>query len=621
MRFDHINSVHDPQKQHRLLTRRAVIAMVSVVVLTILIFVRLAILQINEHQSYSRLSDRNQLTMIPIYPKRGLIYDRHGVALANNIAVNQLEITPQRAKNLNETLRKLQTLIDIQPEELKQFYKRKRYSRPFEAIAIRRSLSDEDMAKIAENLHDLPGVAINAQLARNYPMSSAMAPVVGYMGSMDSQEREELNTGPYASSSYLGKTGIERQYETNLRGQVGYHLAEIDARGRVVQILKTIPSVGGDDLHLSIDHKLQNRAYEAMGKHQGAVVAIDPRNGEVLALVSTPSYDPNSFASTPDEASKKKCGSPQFNRAINGLYPIASTIKPFLALQGLEKGVITTSYTIRDRGWYKIPGHSHMYRGPSWRRGGYGWVNLRRSLIVSCDSYYYHLAYLLGHERITNILRQFGFGAKTNIDLPYESEGVVPTPKWKKTHKKKPWYPGDTVMIGIGQGLLKTTPLQLAHATATLAARGQRFRPHLLTKLSQTLKEDELYQAPDYFLEPVILNHSEAWQAVISAMRQVTKHPEGTGWRFGRDAPYSIAGKTGTGQVVSSRLYENVPYDQIPLRFRDHSLFIAFAPVTQPRISVAVIIENTPGAPAVVREIFDEFLDQKKKATTLGEVG
>jgi len=606
----------DYDQEKRLFQRRLIVAAVVIILLISLLISRLVYLQIYQHKLYSTMSQKNHLELLPIEPNRGLIYDRNGTLLAENQPVFSLDIIPDKVQNLKKTLANLQKIINISQNNLDQFYQALKQHRIFNSIPLKLKLSDEEVARFYVNQYQFPGVAIDARMIRYYPLDKTMTSVLGYVGRIDSRDLINLDSINYSASNFIGKNGIEKYYEQQLHGQIGYQQVEVDASGRIVRTLKRIPPIPGDKLYLTIDSKLQSVAEKALNDERGAVVAIQPHTGEVLALVSSPSFDPNLFVQGIDAKQYKELQTssdkPMYNRAIHGQYPFASIIKPFLALEGLDSGIITPEYTIYDPGWFKLPNTNHIYLDWNWKSGGHGYVNVNKALIVSSDPFFYNLAVILGIDRIDDILNRFGFGRLTGIDMPDEAGGLVPSPKWKMRVLGDNWYTGDTVISGIGQGFMLTTSLQLAQATSALANRGLRFRPYLLLKF-QTLNGQMFDQTP-IAEDPVMLSHREAWQVVIRAMQGVvtSEQPWGTARiRFGTNPKYTIAAKTGTGQVYSSHSRDENATNvaNIPKHLRNHSLFIGFAPVKNPQIAIAVIVEHSPIADTVARKVLDYYFD------------
>ncbi len=594
------------QHEVSLFQRRIVLAAIGMIILTILLILRLFQLQIAEHKTYTTLSQQNRLEVVPIAPTRGLIYDRNGVLLAENIPVYSLDVVPARVKHLKQTIHRLQKIISISPRDIKSFTKLAKQHRHFTAIPLKIHLTDAEVAKFAVNEYRFPGIMVKAHLMRHYLQDDNLAHVLGYVGRINALELQHLDLGNYSATNFIGKTGIEKYYENQLHGKVGYEEVEVDATGRAIRTFGKVAPTPGNNLYLTIDSKLQQVAIKALGDHLGAVVVIQPNTGEVLALVSRPGFDPNQFvAGISAKAYKTLRNSPDqplYNRAIAGQYPFASTVKPFIALQALATHQITPRSKIYDPGWYKLKTSTHTYH--DWKRGGHGWVNLAKAIIVSCDTYFFALAHQMGIKQIDLSLQQFGFGQPTQIDLDNEATGLVPSPAWKLAAKGKSWFPGDTLNAGIGQGWMLATPLQLANATAMLANRGSGFQPHLL-KSAQPQPE------------PQVNFPKTVWHTVIAAMYGVVVEPHGTGFRFGYHLPVKAAAKTGTGQVHSIQRRERYDESDIPLKLRDQSLIIAFAPLVDPQIAIAVVVEHSPHvAPVVARKIVKYYFAHKHLSIT-----
>lgn len=595
------------ESQHQLFRINLLVAFI--IILSLILILRLAFLQISEFKKYQTLSLKNQMSIIPIAPPRGVILDRNGVLLAENIPVYVLEIIPEHVKNMEHTLTELQKLLpSITNEDIINFRKIQKQNRAFVPIPIKLKLTQEEVALFAINQYHFPGISIKGHLMRHYPLDEITAHVLGYVGRINIQELKTVDPINYRATNFIGKAGIEKYYEDILHGKVGYQMVETDVSGRTLRIVDKINPVSGVKLYLSLDTRLQKAAYEALKDKRGAVVAINPKNGEVLAMVSSPSFDPNIFVGGVSSKEYKKLSNtlqrPLFNRAVRGVYPPASTIKPFIGLAGLDKGFVTTKTTIYDPGKFKLPTASHIYR--DWKKTGHGMINFKRAITVSCDTYFYHLGNKMGISTIEDMLVQFGLGHLSHIDLYEEAAGIVPSLRWKKQTKGVTWYPGDTLITAIGQGFMLATPLQMANATASLGQHGQRFRPHLLTKIVNSDKNEikEYKPIEEY---PIRIKDKENWDIVAKAMHHVLTSNEGTGYRFGRNPPYPVAGKTGTAQVFSGRQYEKTKYENIPEALRDNSLFIAFTPVENPEIAIAVVVENDVAASVVARKVLDTY--------------
>ncbi|MGH8280419.1 MAG: penicillin-binding protein 2 [Gammaproteobacteria bacterium] len=606
--------------EHRQFTLRVLIVGVLALLLLLTVAARLYYLQVLNHSHYVTLAEGNRLRSDPVTPPRGLIYDRNGVLLAENRPSYELDITPEQVPNLKATLAALAKVVEIRPQDLKQFDELLKTKRPFQPLPIRGNLSDAEVARFAAVRQNFPGVDIRATLSRYYPLGPVVAHLVGYTGIISQQELATLDPAEYTSTSQVGKIGIEGAYESLLRGSMGTRVVETDAQGRAVRTVSYAPPVPGDNLYLSVDVRLQEVAEQALGSNAGAVVAIDPRNGQVLALVSTPSFDPNLFvqgiSSTQYDQLNNDPQQPLFNRAMRGQYPAGSTIKPFLALAALNYNVLNPFKNLFCPGYLYLPHDSHPYR--DWKRGGHGWIDMPNAITQSCDVYFYNVALKLGIERIHQYLTtQFGFGEVPQIDLIGARAGVVPSPQWKRATLHQPWYLGDLVIIGIGQGYLLVTPLQLADGVAAISMHGERFVPRVLRAIGNPLTGLITPKPPDP-LPPVQESYPNAWNIIIGGMQKVVSTWQGTAYEIGigaKDPPkYSIAGKTGTAQVHAKPLGEfgETPEQDLPFLQRDDAWFIAFAPVQDPKIAVAVEVDHGGGgaqaSAPIARKVMDEYL-------------
>ena len=601
--------------ESRLFRYRALSAAVGIFLLLLLLVLRLVDLQIRNHSHFTTLSQDNRVKILPLPPTRGLIYDRNGVILAQNLPTHSLEITPERVTDMDHTLNQLRQIVAIADSDLERFEQLRRQRRRFDSIPIRVRLNEQEVASFSVNRHRFPGVEIKAKLLRDYPLGEKTAHVLGYVGRINEQEVQVIDNSAYSGTSHIGKTGVEKTYEALLHGQVGSQQVEVNALGRVIRVLQSEPPVPGKSIHLSLDAGLQQVAMDAFGDREGAAVAIDPRTGHILALVSKPGFDPNLFVEgiAPNiyRALQSSEDKPLFNRALKGQYPPGSTVKPFIGLAGLEMGAVDINHKNYCPGFYQLPGHSHRYR--DWKRGGHGSMDLPDAIIQSCDVYYYDLAHQLGVDRLHEYLGHFGFGEKTGVDITGERGGLLPSRDWKKRSRNTAWYPGETLIMGIGQGYFLSTPLQLAHATATLAAGGTRITPRVVERIDANADDSAvgLEPATATLLPQTSPGH---WDDVVEAMVQVVENPRGTAKRI-RSEDFRIAGKTGTAQVFTVKQDEKYEEDEVPKKMRDHALFIAFAPVEEPRIAVAVIVEHgghggSVAAP-IARVILDHHLVQK----------
>lgn len=614
-------TLRDHDAEARLFTGRVMVLWCLVLLAILLLVLRLFQLQVVEHERHAVQSDANRIQVQPIAPTRGLIYDRNGILLAENMPVSSLTIVRERAGDLAATLDTLAELIDLTPAEIESFQRRLRERRrPYEPVPIRLRLDEEEIARIAVNRYRLPGVDVEAQLIRHYPFGELTAHAIGSIRRISPEDLQRLDRVQYSATRYVGRLGVERHYEGHLHGRVGYQRVETDARGRITRVLDRSPPVAGGSIQLHLDLNLQLAADAALGDRRGAIVAIDPATGGILALVSKPGYDPNLFIGGIDPASyawlRDHPDTPMFNRAVRGQYAPGSTFKPIVGLAGLSHGETTWERTIHDPGYYRLPGQTRMYRDWSWRPGGggQGTVGMQRAIYRSSNTYFYDLGVKLGIERLAPFAAEFGFGQRYVLDLPDAVGGLMPTPEWKRAARREPWYPGDTVNLGIGQGDMLATPLQLAAATAIIAARGARRTPRMLMAADAGLPELSRGE-----LAPLELTDQHDWERMAEAMADVIHRgnrgfgQNGTAWaHIGMDIPYRMAGKSGTAQVVG--IPQGLRHDDLELteRQQKHAWFVAFAPVDEPEIALAVLVENGGGgssvAGPVAREVIDAWL-------------
>ncbi len=620
----------DHAAEQRLFGRRVVAASVIIFVLLGLLFTRLFWLQIVRHEHFSELSQGNRIRIDPIPPPRGLILDRSGEPLALNRPAYQLELTREQTPDLDDTLTRLVALGLLPAEDVARTKRAILVRRSFDAVPVRLQLSEEELARFAVHRPDFPGVEIRPRLTRYYPFGGVGVHALGYVGAISEQDQQRIDVAAYAGTTLIGKLGIERMYEDTLHGETGYQQLLVNAQGRRVdRVGVTAPElerkepVAGDDLVLTIDRHLQEVAEAALRGQRAAVVAIDPANGDVLAFVSTPTFDPNGFARGLTVAEYRALADdidvPLYDRALRGAYPPGSTIKPLVALAALQYGVIAPETPHYCRGYWQFPGSSHRYR--DWKKTGHGTVNMHTAIVQSCDTYFYGVANQIGIDRLHDFLLQLGLGEKTGIDVLGERSGLVPSRDWKKKAFKKKelqvWFPGETVIAGIGQGYMLVTPLQLASATATVASHGQRFVPRLVKGVRDSVTGQVAGIAPRA-LAPVALRDPKAWDVVIGGMIGVTNEGGGTARASQAGAPYRIAGKTGTAQVFSIGQNERYRESEVQERLRDHGLFIAFAPAEAPKLAVAVVIENGKhgsAAALIARKVFDAYLLPRTAAT------
>ncbi|OGI44677.1 MAG: penicillin-binding protein 2 [Candidatus Muproteobacteria bacterium RBG_16_64_11] len=604
-------AIKDYLRESRLFNLRVGVSLALVAFLALILFVRLVYLQVVSHRHYATLSQENSVKPLPVTPVRGLILDRNGVVLAQNFPVLTLEITPYQVANMKALLEELGTVVTLNERDLKNF-ERLRRSRPrFESLTIRTQLSEEEAARFAVNRHRFNGVELRARLQRHYPHGALAVHALGYVGRINEAEAEAVDKAAYRGSQHIGKLGVEQSYEDILLGEVGAEKVETNAHGRALRVLERIAPKAGYNLYLNLDIKLQAIAEQSLGQYKGAVVAIEPKSGAVLAFASTPTYDPNPFVNGIDTESYQSLrddpNKPLINRALYGRYSPGSTIKAFLGLAALEFNQ-NPERTVFCPGWYSLPGDTHRFR--CWKKDGHGAVNLHDAVVQSCDVYFYQLAVALGIERMHSFLAGFGFGARTGVDLKGESSGLLPSPAWKKA-RGLPWYGGETVITGIGQGLILATPLQLASAMATLANRGVRLQPRMAHGFIDP-KSREVHLFEPRPLDPLALQDAEHLEATFNNLTDVVHGAGGTARGIGWNAPYKIAGKTGTAQVKGIGQQEVYVEGAVPLHLRDHALFVAFAPVDDPQIAVAVIAENgghgSSTAAPIARKVMDYYL-------------
>jgi penicillin-binding protein 2 len=594
----------------RLVINRAIILLVFGGILLLVLLTRLLYLQVFAHEHFTTLSEDNRVKLQPIPPNRGLIFDRNGILLAENLPSYRLEITPEQIDDMGATLDALQKILEIRDIDRSRFEKLRMRKPRFEAIPLLFHLSDEEVARFSVNRHRFPGVDITAGLARHYPQGQLAVHALGYVGRIDEQALKNLDTSNYRGTTHIGKIGIEKTYEDLLHGKVGLQQVETTAQGRVLRVLSRTPPVSGHNLYLTLDSHVQAAAEQAFGEFAGSAIAMDPNNGDILAFVSMPTYDPNPFVNGIEYAAyaalKGNDKEPLFNRALRGQYPPGSTVKPFMGLAGLERGITGSHSSTYCPGFYMLPGNTRKFR--DWKRTGHGTVDLHKSIVQSCDVYFYDLALSLGINGIHEYLVHFGFGRKTGIDILGELPGLLPSREWKRQRRDQPWFPGETIITGIGQGFFLTTPIQLAVATAALANDGRILQPNIV-QAEQKANTNALSPHQPRMVENITINNQAHWDHVIQAMTDVVHSARGTARRIGEDSPYRIAGKTGTAQVFGLKQEEEYDAEAIEEKLRDHALFIAFAPVEDPEIVVAVIVEHGGGGGSVAAPIARTILD------------
>ncbi len=603
-------TIKDYRFESRLFMQRSVQAIVFAALLFSVLIVRLVHLQVLAHEHYITLSDDNRIKILPLPPNRGLIFDRSGLVLAENLPSYRLEITPEQVHDMDALLDILASLVNVRDIDRQRFDKLRKRMPAFKPVPLRFHLSDEEVARFAVDRHRFPGVEVVAGLSRHYPYGSMAVHAIGYVGRLDERDLQRVNTSSYSGTTHIGKVGIERTYEDILHGNVGYGQVETNAEGRILRTLVRTPPRPGQNLYLTLDTRLQRSTEQAFEGKTGAAVVIAPDTGEVLAFVSLPAYDPNLFVNGIDTATYNALRNdeqqPLFNRALRGQYPPGSTIKPFVALGGLEEGITHEHSTTYCPGFYQLAGNERKYR--CWKRSGHGKVDLIKSIAQSCDVYFYDLALSMGIDRIHDFLAKFGFGTRTGIDISGELPGLLPSRQWKRAARDQVWFPGETLITGIGQGFMLATPIQLASAVATLSKYGQRRRPHVVFATQQPddsgLTPLQIAAVPN---APIMNRHH--WDTVIHAMREVVQGARGTARKISKDAKFEIAGKTGTAQVFGLKEEQKYNAEELAEKLRDHSLFIAFAPIEKPRIAVAVIVEHGGSGSAVAAPIARTILD------------
>lgn len=600
----------DQHRESRIYGARTVAAIFIVLGLLLVLLMRYYGLQVTDHEAYKVESERNRVQLQPLPPKRGLIFDRNGVLLADNKPSYLLSIVAERVEDLEASLVELQKLLPISETDVEKFHKKRKWSRAYEPVPLRFHLTEEERAKLAVNRHRMPGVIVEARLLRHYPHGELFSHALGYVGRINERESYDLDEVDYRGTLHVGKVGVEKYYEDILHGEVGYQNVETNAHGRVLRVLERHDPRPGADIKLHLDIAVQKAAFDALGDRRGAVVAIDTKTGGVLALVSKPGYDTNLFvngiSSIDYSALRDSLDVPLFNRAVQGQYPPGSTIKPMMSMAGLQSGLVTPETTVPDPGWYRLPGDSRRYRDWILRIRGTGHapkVDMHMAIRESCDVYFYDLARRLTIDGMYDFLHPFGFGERTGLDTTSERRGVLPSTRWKREARAQPWYPGETISAGIGQGYMLSTPVQLALATSVVATRGIRHPPRFLQSI-----DGEAMSEPD--LEPIVTKE-EYWDAVYKGMRAVVHERGGTALKLSKGIAYEMAGKTGTAQVIG--IAQNAVYkeEEVAERHRHHGLFIAFAPLEAPTIALAIIVENGGGSSAaspIARKVIDTWL-------------
>lgn len=605
-------AIQDFAAESRLFNQRAVVAMLVVVLLFSVIIFNMYQLQVVKYQDYQTRSEGNRIKVVPMAPNRGLIYDRSGILLAENRPVFSLELVPEQVGDMSATLDALAGLIALTPEQTDNFLKQVRAQRRFNSIALKEQLTDTEVAIIAANQHRFPGVTVEARLSRHYPFGDLFTHAIGYIGKINSRELQQLEqdgeAANYAASRDIGKIGLERYYQRELHGTMGYQEVEVNNRGRTIRVLRSVPAISGQNIHLGLDVGLQLTAQQVLQQQRGAIVAIDPRDGAVLAFYSNPSYDPNLFvhgiSSANYNALLNSRDRPLINRVTQGAYPPASTIKPHLALLGLETNTVTPQTKIWDPGFFMLPNSDHRFRDHL--RWGHGWVDVYTAMIKSCDTYFYEMGIKLGIDRISDYMSKMGFGEKTGIDIHEESSAVMPSRGWKRARHNQPWYPGDTVPLSIGQSYWTTTPIQLAVATSVLLNEGKLATPHMVTAFSDDSQSSVLAPPLKQVIDVV---NPRNWQVVMDTMHKTVTDIGGTAHRAFLGAAYDSAGKTGTAQLAAIAQDAKYDADAIDERLRDNAMYIGYAPYDKPTILIVVALENAGGGGANAAPIARQMMD------------
>nr|WP_216354596.1 penicillin-binding protein 2 [Gilliamella apicola] len=605
--------------------RRALFAFIVIILLLLILLVNLADLQIANFSYYSTKSNNNRIEIIPIPPSRGMIYDRNGTPLAINNITYQLNIIPDKVKNLNQQFEQLKAIVDLTDEDIENFQKERRNYKAHRPVPLKDNLTQQQIAHFVVDQHRFPYVSIVGIQHRYYPYEASLTHIIGYISKINSQDKqrleEENKSSNYVATFNIGKMGIEKYYEDVLHGIPGYEKVEVNSRGRIVNQINQHPPQAGEDIYLSINLKLQLYIEQLLAGRKAAVVAIDPNNGEILALVSSPTYDSNPFvggiSSDKYKALLNDPNKPLYNRALLGSYPPASTVKPYIAIAALSEGVVTPKSVVNDPGWWQLPGTERRYR--DWLKWGHGKVDVLRAIEESVDTYFYQVAYDMGIDRLKAWMTKFGFGERTGIDISTneESRAVMPSREWKIQRHKKSWLQGDTIPVGIGQGYWTATPIQMAKALTILINNGKTYTPHfLLYKKSDILNSNEQQPIinPEKYLENNSLSdvNPNYWALAKEGMYRVMFGSRGTARKIYADAKYQAAGKSGTAQVYGLKVDEVYNAHKIPEHLRDHALFVAYAPYDKPKIALAIVLENGGGGSsnggAVARKILDFYL-------------
>lgn len=618
--------IRDYTTETRLFARRAIVAFAGILVLVGILLANLYYIQVEQHQKYQTRSNDNRIKIVPIAPNRGLIYDRNGKLLASNRSVYSLEITPEKVDDIDDTIKRLREILTITDEQIADFEKERRHIRHYKPVPLLTQLTQEQVAKFSVNQYKFPGVEVTAALKRYYPYGAMLTHVLGYVSRINDRDIARLTADEkisnYQATRDIGKLGIERYYEDVLHGTSGYQEVEVNSRGRVIRTLNYVPPIPGKDLVLNLDINLQQYAYKLMDKRRGSIIILDPDDNGVLAMVSSPSYDPNLFvhgiSSKNYSALLNNPDRPLVNRATLGIYPPASTVKPFIAVSALSEGVITPQTTRNDPGIWYIPNARNHKGYRDWSRWGHGVVNVKKAIEESVDTFFYQVAFDLGINRLSTWMNKFGFGEYTGIDIHEESSANMPTRDWKRAQHKAPWYQGDTIPVGIGQGYWTATPMQIAKALSVLVSHGEVRAPHLLrATIDKTIANAKPVLSPIKTYPSITGVKDSYWNLAEEGMHLVATGSRGTARRSFYGAKYEAAVKSGTAQVYGLKEGEKYNASEIAEHLRDHALLMGFAPVKDPEVIVAMVLENAGGGSGVggpiARKIFDHVLLPKEK--------
>ena len=604
-------TIRDHSAEANLFARRAFVGFIFVVLLIGMLILNVYHLQVKEYDKYQTRSNDNRIKLIPVAPNRGLIYDRNGVLLAENRPVYNLEEVPEDVDDLEQNLADVSQLLEISDIQQSEFLKNIRKQRRFKSQVLKARLNEKEVAIFSVNQHKFPGFSIEARLARHYPFGDTLTHALGYVARLNKKELSELESANlatnYRATHDYGKLGIEKFYERLLHGTVGSQRVEVNNRGRIIRTLNTVTPTPGEDLVLTLDVGLQQIAQHALKDARGAIVVMDPKDGGILALYSNPSYDPNLFVHGISGKNYRKLLNPDrplINRATQGSYAPASTVKPHLAILGLEEGIVTEQTKVWDPGFFQIPNVKHKWR--DWKRWGHGHVNVYQAIEESCDTYYYRIAYRAGITKISNFMAQFGFGDLSGIDIHEETSAIMPTVEWKKERFKENWWPGDTISVGIGQGYWTATPIQIANAVTILVNKGVHRQPHLVQVTKQHNDINQLFTEEK---KPVELKNPDHWRIALKAMHNTVSKTTGTAHKAFKGVDYDPAGKTGTAQVVSIAQGEKYDASKLNERHRDNAIYTGFAPYDDPRVVVAVVVENQGAGSSVAAPVARQLMD------------